>query len=88
MRPSNVVAYAFLAAAVTGLAAPSVALADGKAYRTSRVTVEAQSDSPVIVTPYSGRTVVQTYCGGSSEPCAQYSATYQPYAPPVIYKVR
>jgi len=37
--------------------------------------------------PYVGRTVNQEYCGRSPEPCHQYSNTFQPYAPPVFYRI-
>jgi len=44
--------------------------------------------TPFPVQPYSGRTVNQEYCGRNPEPCRQYSTTFQPYAPPVFYRIR
>jgi hypothetical protein len=44
--------------------------------------------TPFPVSPNGQRTVNQEYCGASAEPCHQYSNTFQPYAPPVFYRVR
>jgi hypothetical protein len=48
----------------------------------------AEYNTPFPVTPDNQRTVNQEYCGTSAEPCHQYVNTFQPYAPPVFYRVR
>ena len=48
----------------------------------------AEYATPFPVTPNNQRTVNQEYCGASAEPCHQYVNTFQPYAPPVFYRVR
>jgi hypothetical protein len=86
MRFGKVFVSALLAGSL--LSVTAVHAADGrKAFRDDVLVGALAENEPLFVTPYRGRTVVQVYCGKTADVCTQYSATYQPYAPPVIYRV-